>query len=312
MIFTKKRNIIENDDTAIGEAVIKSIKKLCGGFGLLIAGIIVFTMCTFTVKENQYKVITRMGRVYKVLSEAGLYFKVPFIDKSTSISKCMHLYDIKPSDVITRDKKSMIEDSYILWQVTDPLAFFQTLGASETSGNDRVGVAVYNATKNTISSMTQDELIAARGDALAEKITTMANSDIGAYGIKVLTAEIKALDLPDQNRGSVYERMISERENIAASYTANGEREAKKITNDADKEATIIKAEAQKKADVLVAEGESEYMRILSEAYNTEDKANFYTFMRGLDALKESLKGSGEKTVILDKNSPLVKALYGD
>ena len=106
--------------------------------------------------------------------------------------------------------------------------------------------------------------------------------------------------------------MISERGNIAAGYTAKGEAEAKKIRNETDKEVKITLANAEKDAETLIAEGEAEYMRILSEAYNDADKADFYNFIRSLDALKASLKGSGEKTLVLDKDSELAKLLYGE
>ena len=123
-------------------------------------------------------------------------------------------------------------------------------------------------------------------------------------------AEIKALDLPEDNKAAVYERMISERGNIAAGYTAKGEAEAQKIRNETDKQVTITLANAEKEAETLTAEGEAEYMRILSDAYNDADKAEFYNFIRSLDALKASLKGT-DKTLILDRDSEIAKILYG-
>jgi membrane protease subunit HflC len=105
--------------------------------------------------------------------------------------------------------------------------------------------------------------------------------------------------------------MISERQNIAASYTAQGESEAQKIRNETDKKVTVMVADANKNAEILIAEGEAEYMKILQEAYNTEEKADFYNYIRSLDALKASLSGK-EKTIMLDKDSELAKILYGE
>ncbi len=205
----------------------------------------------------------------------------------------------------------MIADDFILWKVTDPVKFTQTLNASTRAAEDRVGVAVYNATKNTISSMSQDEVIAARGEQLTKLITEDSNSDIGGYGITITEAKIKALDLPDDNKEAVYERMISERQNIAASYKAQGDSQAQKIRNDTNRQVTIMEAEAKKQAAIIEAEGEAEYMKTLAEAYNTTEKAEFYNYIRSLDALKTSLKGRGDKTIILDKDSELAKILYG-
>ncbi|MBR5419903.1 MAG: protease modulator HflC [Lachnospiraceae bacterium] len=278
---------------------------------LIVIVVIVVGSSLYTVNYNDAVLVKQFGRVVKVVTEPGLHFKVPFIQDTQAIYDGSRIYDIPQSDVITRDKKSMIADDYVIWTVDDVIKYYQTLGGVAARAEERIDAAVYNATKNTISSMTQDEVIAARGITLTNMITEEANSDMAGYGIKILTAEIKALDLPEDNKEAVYERMISERGNIAAGYTAKGEAEAKKIRNETDKEVTITLANAKKDAEALVAEGEAEYMRILSEAYNDSEKADFYNFIRSLDALKASLKGS-DNTLILDKDSELARILYGD
>ncbi|MBQ1527568.1 MAG: protease modulator HflC [Lachnospiraceae bacterium] len=265
----------------------------------------------FTVGQREYAAVRQFGRVVRVTGDPGLHVKVPFIQNIQKITSSTQLYDVPASDVITKDKKSMIADNYILWMVNDPLKYIQSLNAIEARAEERIEAAVYNATKNVISSMTQDEVIESRGEKLTELITTQANTDMGGYGIVILQSQIKSLDLPDDNKEAVYERMISERQNIAASYTAQGQAEAQKIRNETDREVTIMKADAQKQAAILVAEGEAEYMAVLSEAYNNEDKAEFYNYIRGLDAVKASLVGNN-KTLILDRDSELADILYGE
>ncbi|MBQ7678736.1 MAG: protease modulator HflC, partial [Butyrivibrio sp.] len=235
----------------------------------------------------------------------------PFIQNTQTISARTILFDIAASDVITRDKKSMITDTYVLWRVVDPLRYIQSLNALNTRAEERIEAAVYNATKNQISAMSQDEVIEARGERLTELITAESNSDMQGYGVEIVQAQIKALDLPDDNKQAVYERMISERQNIAASYTAEGSAEAQKIRNETDKQVSILKADAERQAAILEAEGEAEYMKTLQAAYNTPDKADFYNYIRSLDALKESLRG-GNKTIILDRDSELARILYGN
>ena len=274
------------------------------------AAVILIAASPYAVQPNEYAAVRRFGRIVRIVDTPGLKFKVPFIQNVQTISKRTTLYDVPLSDVITRDKKSMIADNYVLWKVTDPTKYIRTLDAIESRAEERIEAAVYNALKNVISSMTQDEVIEARGEKLTQMLTDEANSDIGDYGIEVITAEIKSLDLPDDNKEAVYDRMISERQNIAASYTAQGESEAQKIRNETDKNVTVMKADARKEAEILIAEGEAEYMKILQEAYNTEDKADFYNYTRSLDALKKSLSGKN-KTIILDKDSELAKILYG-
>ncbi|MBR2528787.1 MAG: protease modulator HflC [Blautia sp.] len=278
--------------------------------GIIALLVILFAGGSFyTVPLNQYAAVRRFGRIVKTETEPGLKFKLPFIQNVQLVSKSLKLYDVPISDVITRDKKSMIADNYVLWRVVDPTKYIRTLEASDARAEERIEAAVYNAQKNVISSLSQDEIIEARGEKLTQLLTNEANSDIGDYGIEVVVAEIKSLDLPDDNKEAVYTRMISERQNIAASYKAQGESEAQKIRNQTDKDVIVMKADAQKQAEILEAEGEAEYMRILQEAYNTPEKADFYNFTRSLDAFKKSLSGSNN-TVILDKDSELARLLY--
>lgn len=272
--------------------------------------LLIVTGAFYTVKPNEFAAVRQFGRIVTTVDTPGLKFKVPIIQTAQHISKAITLYDVPLSDVITRDKKSMIADNYVLWQVTDPTKYIRTLDAMDARAEERIEAAVYNALKNVISSMTQDEVIEARGEKLTQMLTEEANSDISEYGITVLTAEIKSLDLPDDNKEAVYTRMISERQNIAASYTAQGEAEAQKIRNETDKNVIVMEANAKRQAEILSAEGEAEYMKILAAAYDTDEKAEFYNFMRSLDALKASLSGD-DKTIILDKDSGLVQLLYG-
>lgn len=286
-------------------------KKVGKVFGIVVvvAALIVVLNSAFVIRENQYGIVKEFGKIEKVIAEPGLYFKIPAVQEVDTVSKELLLYDIAKSDVITKDKKSMIVDSFVLWRITDPKVFAQTLNSSTVNAEGRIDVAVYNAVKNVISSMTQTDIIASRGQELTDHIRSNATSSIGQYGIEIATVEIKLLDLPEDNKDAVFERMISERQNIAATYTAEGSAEAQVIRNTTDKEAALLISEANKQAEILKAEGEAEYMRIMSEAYNDEAKADFYSFTRSLDALKNSIKG-GDKTIILDKDSPLVQIFY--
>ena len=286
------------------------IIKIAAVIAVLVVVLLLFSSL-YSVAPNEYAAVRQFGKIVKIEDTPGLKFKLPFIQNIQMISKATMLYDVPLSDVITRDKKSMIADNYVLWKVNDPTKYIRTLDAIEVRAEERIEAAVYNSLKNVISSMSQDEVIEARGEKLTQLLTDEANSDIGDYGIEVITAEIKSLDLPDDNKEAVYDRMISERQNIAASYTAQGEAEAQKIRNETDKNVTVMIADANKDAEILVAEGEAEYTRILQEAYNTKDKEDFYSFTRSLDAFQKSLSG-GDKTIILDKDSELVKILYGE
>ena len=277
---------------------------------ILLVLLFVGSSCIVVTYENEYSLVRQFGKIDHVVSEAGVTFKIPFIQSVDKLPKQTLLYDLSASDVITSDKKTMYCDSYILWQITDPLKFAQTLNSSVTNAENRLDTIVYNATKNVISSSTQDAVIAGRNGELSTAILENIGDTTAQYGIELISVETKQLDLPGDNKAAVYERMISERDNIAATYTAEGSSEAQKIKNTTDKEVTVMISEAEKNAEILIAEGEAEYMRILSEAYADPSKQEFYSFVRSLDALKASMQGNN-KTVILSPDSPIVQIFYG-
>lgn len=321
-------------------------------FIVVVAALMVVSGSFYTTMENEYSVVKQFGKIVQTNDTAGLRMKMPFVQTVNYVPKAVQIYDLPASEVITSDKKTMIVDAYVLWKVTDAKAYTQTLNASASTAQGRIDVIVYNAIKTTISSMSQEELIASRDTAVKIVNTTDETEDIeindiesqeldeegnviednekeeveiivisdrleqcignqcDQYGIELSDVKIKVLDLPDENKEAVYNRMITERNNIAAAYKAQGESEAQIIRNTTDKEVSVMLSEAQAKADATVAEGEAEYMRILSEAYNDEGKADFYLFSLQLDTIKESVT-NGNTTIFLDKDSPVAQIFNG-
>ena len=259
---------------------------------------------------NEYKLIRQFGEIVRVEENPGVRLKVPFIQNSSSIPKALQIYDIPQSDVITKDKKSMIADAFVLWKISDPVLFTRHLNGQVAQAQSRISASVFSSLKSVISNMDQAEIIENRNGKLAQDISNNIGNSLDGYGIKVLAVETKSLDMPDDNKQSVYERMISERNNIAASYTAQGNSSAQKIKNDTTKEVSVMKSKAKAEAEKIKAEGEAQYMQILSQAYNDESKADFYNFVRSLDAAKASLK-NGNNTLLLDKSSPIAQIFYG-
>ena len=288
----------------------KAMKKIILAV-ILLSFIVIGSSSIVVTNENEYSLVRQFGRVDHVVEEAGISLKIPFIQSVDKLPKETLLYDLPSSDVITSDKKTMICDSYILWHITDPLKFAQTLNSSISNAENRLNTIVYNSTKNVISSNTQDDVISGRDGELSAAVMDNIGDTLDQYGIELLSFETKQLDLPSDNKAAVYERMISERDNIAATYTAEGSSEAQMIRNTTDREVSVMLSEAEKNAEILVAEGEAEYMRILSEAYSDASKQDFYSFVRSLDALKLSMEGN-DKTVILSPDSPIAQIFYGN
>lgn len=308
---------------------------------ILIAAVIVGSECMYTTQENEYTVVKQFGKIIATNDTAGLRFKAPFIQSVSSVTKATQVYDLPESEAITSDKKTMIVNAYVLWEVTDAKLYTSSLNASSTTAQGRIDVIVYNAIKTTISSMTQEELIASRDTAVAidatdselddieindmvedenntdvdviiisERLRNCVGNQCDQYGIRIKDIKIKVLDLPDENKEAVYTRMITERNNIAAAYAAQGQSAAQIIKNTTDAEVAVMLSEAQAKADAIVAEGEAEYMRILAEAYNDPDKADFYLYTLQLDALEESVT-NGNTTLFLDSDSPIAQIFEG-
>jgi len=287
-------------------------KAIIFGVIALVLVIVAFSS-VYTVKENEYACIVRFSKIIETTDEAGLHFKIPFVDSVKTFTKATMLYDIPPSEVLTSDKQNMTVDCYVLWEISDPLRFYQTLGSNSVA-EQRLDALTYNELKTVMGTLAQADIInmddGAKRNEIYNGIAKHVDELAQTYGIHVKDVKIKQFDLPESNLNAVYSRMISERNQMAEKYTADGNYEASIIRNDVDMQVNIIVSNANAEAAKLEAEGEAEYMRMLADAYDTDDKKEFYEFMLALDALKSSLTGN-EKVIILDENSALAKILMG-
>ena len=280
---------------------------------VLLLLVIVAANTMYTVQENQYACIFRFSQIVDTTDVSGLHFKIPFIDRVELFTKATQLYDIPPSEVLTSDKKSMTVDCYILWAIDDPQQFYRSLG-TVSKAEDRLDAITYNALKTAMGKLSQNDIIneedGGKRNEIYEEIAVEVDKQAATYGIRVEDVKIKRFDLPESNLNAVYARMISERNQMAEKFTAEGNLEASKTRNEVDRRVNIMISNAELAAAQRIAEGEAEYMRILAEAYNTQEKKDFYEFILALDALKASLNGE-EKTIVLDEDSPLAQILMG-
>ena len=280
---------------------------------VLVLAILLGLNSMFTVRENEYACTVRFSKIIDTTDQAGLHFKIPFLDSVKYFPKTTMLYDIAPSEVLTSDKQNMTVDCYILWEISDPLQFYRSLGTTQKA-EERLDAITYTALKNAMGKLAQADVInmndGAERNQIYEGIATTVDTQAQTYGIHVEDVKIKQFDLPESNLNAVYSRMISERNQMAEKYTADGNYEASIIRNEVDKQVNIIVSNAQAESAKLEAEGEAEYMRLLAAAYDTADKKDFYEFNLALDALKKSLTGN-DSTVILDENSALAQILMG-
>ena len=288
-------------------------KKWIIAAAILVILVVILANSVYVVKENQYACRVQFSKIVETTDEAGLHFKIPFVDTVKYFSKATTLYDIPPSEVLTSDKQNMTVDCYILWKISDPLKFYQTLGSSSVA-EERLNALTYNELKTVMGTLAQADIINMEDGGKRNEIYDSIAADVDelakTYGIHIVDVKIKQFDLPDSNLQAVYSRMISERNQIAEMHSAQGDQQAALIRNEVDKKVNIMISDAKADAAELEAEGEAEYMRLLAEAYDSQDKKDFYEFTLALDALKKSLTGD-EKTVILDANSELAQILMG-
>ncbi|MDR1539398.1 MAG: protease modulator HflC [Clostridiales bacterium] len=278
----------------------------------VIALLLLFVLANsiYFVNEGEYAIIKRFDKVVRIVQSAGLNIKAPLLDSRSRLTKKLEFYDLPPSEVITKDKKTMVVDTYAVWMIDDPLTFLQKAG-NVAQLEQRLIATVYGSLKTTIGSLDQMDIIESRvNNKINEQILGNSTTSINEYGVELVDVQIKKFDLLDSNKNAVFERMISERNQIVATYLAEGEEKANMIRNSTDREKQILISKAQADAEQLKAEGESSYMTILSSAYNSSDRAAFYNFIRGLDAVKKSMVG--DKTIILPSDALIVDILSGN
>ena len=289
------------------------MKKTIVWIAIAVVLLVVISGSFFTVAEDEYACVFRFSEIVDTADTAGAHFKVPFLDSVKYFPKATQFYDIPPSEVLTSDKQNMTVDCYILWSISDPQQFYRALGTT-AKAEERLNAITYNALKTAMGTLAQADIInmndGAERNEIYEGIAATVDSQTAVYGIHVEDVKIKQFDLPESNLNAVHSRMISERNQMAEKYTADGNYEASIIRNDVDKQVNILVSNAEAEAAKLVAEGEAEYMRLISEAFDTPEEREFYEFVLALDALEASLTGE-QKTLILDADSPIAQALLG-
>ncbi|NDI34832.1 protease modulator HflC [Chengkuizengella sediminis] len=265
----------------------------------------------FIVNEGEYKVVLQFGEAVQIYEDPGIKFKIPFIQSVTSLPKRQMLYDSNPTPILTKDKKPIEVDNYTVWRIENPIQFLQS-AQTISNGEKRIDNAVYNTVRRKLSEIDYGDIISetgsARGDLnklISDEVASVLERD--KYGIKIVDVRIKRTDLPNENKESVFKRMISDRRAIAARYLSEGDEEYRKITSNADRLAKELIAEAQATSKKIIAEGEQEAASIYNAAYGKD--ADFYKLYRTLESYLTTFQG--EPIIMLPITSPYAQILLG-
>ncbi|MFC6649550.1 protease modulator HflC [Paenibacillus rhizoplanae] len=281
---------------------------------LLISSIVLIILLAgsmYIVKEGEYKVVLRFGEAMRAVEEPGLKFKLPFIENVSELPKYQMTYESSPTSILTKDQKPIVVDNYTVWRITNASQFLRTV-QSVSGGVQRIDEAVYNSVRRKLSEVNYENIISedtGRGninDEITKDVVAALTRD--NYGIEVIDVRIKRTDLPEENKQSVYNRMISDRQSIAARYLSEGDEESRKITSKADRASRELMAQAEADSKKIIAAGEGEAAKIYNLAYGKSPE--FYSFYRTLQSYVTTLKN--EPVIMIPIDSPYAKILMGN
>ncbi len=303
--------------------------------GVLVLLIIAFSASTFQMNENESVAVLRFGRIIAVYVKTdaqaetvrqgfglqsdklgsvvvhvgtGLHLRVPFIDQVNKYNNMLLTYDTAPRQVVTSDKKKLIFDNNAQWRIDNPALFEITMGRVEEA-QKRLDDILYSKMNEKVGKMTATTLITDKAAVEQMQIDLAADmtDTMKAYGIEVFDIRVKRTELPQENYESVYNRMISERQRIAAQYRSEGDEEALKMMSDTDRQIVILLSEARQQAEITKGEGDAEAARIFNEAYGQDPE--FYQFYNMLEMYKATM--GSNTTLIIPSDSPFAKYLFG-
>ncbi len=275
--------------------------------GLILGLVLVASLMStsmFTVHLTQTAVLLELQKPKEIITEPGLYFKIPVMQKVRFFSKQLLDNDSPPAEVLTRDKKNLLIDNFSLYRIVDPLKFLETV-RTENGARARLDDIVYSELRVEIGTHDLHEIVTENRELIMAKVTEEANKKAAEYGIQMADVRIKRVDLPPEIANSIFNRMRTERQRIAMEYRSEGKEESTKIRAETNKEKTILIAQAYKKEQAIRGEGDGLATKIYAEAFEKDPK--FYSFIRSMEAYKQSLKA--DTTILLSEESEFLRFL---
>lgn len=267
----------------------------------------------YTIHHTEVGIVTRFGRPLEGLAEPGLHSKLPWpIDAVVRVDRRLLVFDNEPAEMLTRDKKNVLVDSFLCWRIADPLRFVQTVGTrAEAEARlldlmaSELGAAV--GAEPMDSFLNPDPERVKLGEVTESARREVHDLALASFGIEVVDLEINGFNLPRQNRQSVIERMRAERARIATRYRSEGEEEALKIEAQSTAEREKLLAAARAEAEAVRGRGDAEALELLATAYRQDPE--FYKFLRSLESYEKIIDEN--TTLFISSDSPLMEALGG-
>jgi modulator of FtsH protease HflC len=283
--------------------------NLAGGVVALLAlaVLIVGYGSVFTVYQTDQAIVVQLGEPIRVVTEPGLHFKVPILQSVISVDKRILDLENSAQEVIAFDQKRLVVDAFARYRVSDPLKFYQTIGAIE-GANARLSTLLNSALRRVLGEATSIDIVRDKRAQLMAAVRSQLETEAQSFGITIVDTRIRRADLPEQNSLAVYKRMQTERQRQAAEFRAQGDQRRQEIKAKADRDVTVLIAEAQSKAEQTRGEGDAERNRIYAEAF--ERDPDFFSFYRSMQAYEAGLK-SNDTRMLLRPDSDFFR-YFGD
>jgi membrane protease subunit HflC len=263
-------------------------------------GLVVASSTLFTVHQTQQVLITQFGQPIRVISEPGLQAKIPFIQTVIPFDRRLLDFEAPGEEVILGDQRRLIVDSFTRYRITDPLLYFQTVGATEAGIRARLNSIVQSSLRRVLGNEPLLSVLSTDRTRIMGTIRAQVNEEARRFGIEVTDVRIRRADLPDENTQAILNRMQSERERVAREARAEGAEVAAQVRARADRERTVLIAEAQAQADILRGQGEQDAIRIFAEAFQRDPQ--FFQFWRTMQAYREAFS-EGDTRLLLSPDS---------
>ena len=273
---------------------------------IILIGVVIF-QSLFIVQEISQAIVLQFGDPKKIVTKAGLNFKLPFIQNVVYLDKRILNLDTPPEEVIASDQKRLIVDAFARFQITDPLKFYISVG-NERVARSRLATIINSRIRNVLGQQELQTLLSQDRTKQMSLIQEGVNNEAENFGIKIVDVRIKRADLPQANSDAIYRRMQTEREREAKEFRAKGAEMAVTITSTADKEVTVILADAEKQSQIMKGKGDGKRNNIFANAFGQDPQ--FFAFYRAMQAYEKALIG-GETSLILSPDSEFFK-FFGD
>ncbi len=271
-----------------------------------LVGFLLLQETFFIINENEQAVVTQFGRFKRTVQNPGFHYKTPFIEQIIYYDNRLLDHDVQPTEIVTRDKRTLVIDNFAKWRIIDPEQFYKR-AKTEAVARDRLRDIIYSELRQDFGSSDLYEIVSTKRSSLMAEVTQRSNEKVKELnmGVEIVDVRIKRADLPPENQQAVFNRMREERKRIARQFRSEGSEEAQKIRANTDKEKVILLAEAYRKEQEIRGEGDAKSIKITADAFGKNPE--FYSFLRSLEAYKKAL--TTNSTMVLSEDSPFLKYL---